>query len=477
MTADAEAHARPTHVLWTLILAPIGVFLTALDVVVVSTALPVIQQDLNASLSDLEWTINAYNLVLACLLLTGAALGDRFGRKKMFVLGIAVFTLASAAAALSDAAPALIVARVVQGAGAAVVMPLTLTLIIDAFPTGKRGAALGIWGGVTGLGVAAGPVVGGAITEGVSWQWIFWVNVPVGAAVAALSALKLRESRGPRPQLDPAGLTLAAVGLLALVWAPVRAPSAGWGSAEVIVALAVGALFTAAFVAWELRAPHPMLPMDYFRRRGFATANAVGFLQNVSLIGALFMISQMFQTGLGYSPLGAGLRILIWNGTLMVVAPLAGALADRIGDRPLMSLGMLLQAVGLGWLAAVADLGVGYPSLVLPLLVAGVGISLCFPPVANLVTNSVPFDDAGVAAGVNSAMREVGSVFGVAIASLVFANSGSYASPVEFMDGFTAAAWVLAAVAAVGVLPAVLAPGKAVAPAPVGLGREEVKVG
>ncbi|MGP3967913.1 MFS transporter [Streptomyces sp. 6N223] len=444
---------------WTLLLAPVGIFLTALDVVVVSTSLPVMQRELDASLADLEWTINAYNLAFACLLLTGAALGDRFGRRRMFVAGILVFTLASAAAALSTSAGTLIAARVAQGVGAAVVMPLTLTLIIDAFPAGKRGTALGIWGGVAGLGVAAGPVVGGAITEGLAWQWIFWVNVPVGLAVAALSALRLRESRGARAsRLDVAGLALAAAGLFPLTWGAVRAPAVGWSSAEVVGSLAAGAAFLAAFLAWERRAREPMLPLALFRRRGFATSNAVAFLQSFSLIGSLFMIAQMFQTGLGHSPLGAGVRMLVWNATLMVVAPVAGALADRFGNRPLMLLGMALQAGGLAWLAAVTEPGVGYLALALPLLVSGVGISMVFPPVANLVTSSVPFDDVGVASGVNSAMREVGAVFGVATVSVVFAAQGGYASPEAFLDGFGPAMWVAAGVALAAVVPAALAP-------------------
>jgi len=454
-----------TRAVWTMVLAPIGVFLTSLDVVVVATALPVLRTRLGASLADLEWTINAYNLVFACLMLTGAALGDRFGRRRMYVAGLTVFSLASAAAALSTSAEELIVARVVQGAGAAVVLPLTLTLITQAFPAGKRGMAIGIWGGVSGLGVAAGPVVGGAITEGLSWQWIFWVNVPVGIAVAVLSALKLKESRGTRSELDIVGLVLAGAGVFALVWAPARAPSVGWGTAEVIGALVAGVVLVAAFLAWERRARHPMVPLAYFRRRGFATANAVAFIQNVSLIGSLFILSQLFQIGLGYSPLQAGLRILVWNGTLMVTAPIAGALADRYGNRPFMVLGLLMQAGGLAWLAATVVAGVGYGSLVAPLIVAGVGISMVFPTVANLVTGSLPDEEAGVAAGVNSALRELGSVFGIAIIALVFANAGSYASPGSFIDGFVPAMWVAAAVALVAALPALLSPATAAAPA------------
>ncbi|HZC61186.1 MAG TPA: DHA2 family efflux MFS transporter permease subunit [Streptosporangiaceae bacterium] len=449
---------------WTLVLAGLGAFMAALDVVVVATALPTLQTHLGASLADLEWTINAYNLVFGGLMLTGAALGDRFGRRRMYVLGLLVFVLGSAMAALSPGTGALIAARVVQGAGAALLVPLTLTLISDAFPAEKRGAAIGIWGGITGLGVAAGPVVGGAIVQGISWQWIFWLNVPIGLAVAALSALRLRESRGPRPQLDFVGMALAGIALFALTWAPVRAPSAGWGSAEVIGSFLAGAVFLAGFLAWERRAVYPMLPLAYFRRRGFATANAVIFFQFISLIGSLFFITQLFQIGLGYSPLQAGLRILVWMATPMLVAPVAGALADKIGNRPFMVAGLVMQAAGLGWLASVAEPGVSYATLVAPLIIAGVGVSMCFPTVANAVTSSVPPADVGVAAGTNNALNALGGVFGVAILAAVFAAHGSYASPASFIEGFRPAEWTAAAVAAAGVIAAVLAPPKSQRP-------------
>jgi len=445
---------------WTLVLASLGAFLAALDVVVVATALPVMRVDLGASLSDLEWTINAYNLVFACLMLTGAALGDRFGRRRTYVVGLVAFAAASAGAALSTTAGELITARVAQGVGAALLMPLTLTLISDAFPVEKRGVAIGIWGGVSGLGVAAGPVLGGAIVEGAAWQWIFWLNVPVALVVAALSVLRLRESHGPRPQLDLGGLVLAGAGMFALTWAPVRAPTVGWASTEVIGALVTGALFVAAFLAWERRVRYPMLPLAYFRSRGFNTANGVIFFQFISLIGSLFFITQLFQIGMGYSPLGAGLRILVWMAMPMLVAPIAGALSDKLGNKPFMLLGMVLQAAGLGWLALVVETGVSYSTLVPPLIVAGIGIAMCFPTTANAVTASVPAEDAGVAAGANTALRELGGVFGVAILAAAFAANGSYNSPASFIDGFKPAMLVAALVPLLGVVAAALAPGR-----------------
>jgi len=441
---------------WTLALAAFGTFLTALDIVVVSTALPTLRTELHASLADLEWTINGYNLVFAALMLTGAALGDRFGRKRVYIAGVTLFTVASAAAALSSSALALIVTRLVQGAGAALVLPLTVTLVADIVPAARRAMAIGVLGGVTGLGVATGPVLGGAIVEGASWQWIFWINVPVGVAVAVLSALRLRESRGPRPQLDVPGLALAGAAMFALVWAPVRAPSAGWGSAGVLGALAAGVLLAAAFVAWELRAAHPMVPIDVFRRRAFSAANTVGFLQQISLIGSLFMITQLFQVGMGYSPLDAGVRILVWMATPVLIAPPAGILAGRFGNRPVLLVGLVLQAAGLAWLAAEA--GSSYGHLVVPLVVAGIGISLCFPVVANAITDAVPFAQVGIASGANKATVELGSVFGVAILAAVFAHSGGYASPSDFVDGFRPAIYTAAAIAALALFAAAAVP-------------------
>jgi EmrB/QacA subfamily drug resistance transporter len=443
---------------WTLIVTSLGVFMTALDTLVVTTALPALRADLGASLSDLEWTVNAYNLAFACFLLTGAALGDRFGRRRMFALGLAGFTAASAAAALSPDVGALIAARAVQGAAAAVVMPLTLTLLSEAFPVERRGAAIGIWGGITGLAVASGPVVGGAVVDGIGWHWIFWLNVPVGLALIPLAATKLTESFGPRPQLDVPGLVLAGGGLLAVAWGLVRATGAGWGSAEVLASLAAGAAILAAFGAWERRTPTPMLPLSLFRNRTFASANAVSFFLTAALFGALFLMSQFFQTALGHSPLQAGVRLLPWTATPMLVAPLAGALADRYGNRLFMALGLALQAAGLAWVAAIAAPQVGYAELGVALTVAGVGTSMTFPTVANAVMGSVPPSEAGVASGTNSAVRELGGVFGIAVLAAVFAHRGGYGTPAEFADGFTAALWVGAGLSSLGALAALAAP-------------------
>jgi EmrB/QacA subfamily drug resistance transporter len=457
--APSEAAERSRN-RWTLVLASLAVFMTALDTLVVTTALPVLRVDLHASLASLEWTVNAYNLCFACLLLTGAALGDRFGRRRTFTIGLSIFTAASAAAALSPSAGALIAARAIQGAGAAIVMPLTLTLISAAFPAEKRGAAIGLWGGITGLAVAAGPVVGGAVVDGLDWHWMFWLNVPIGLVLIPLARRRLAESFGPGGPLDIVGLVLVGAGLLAVTWGLVRANGAGWESAEVTSAFVLGVALIGAFVTWERRSRAPMLPIALFRERGFVTANAVSFFMYAGLFGALFLMSQFLQTALGYSPLGAGVRLLPWTMPPMVIAPIAGVLADRYGNRPFMVLGLALQALGYSWVALIAHPGVGYAALGLAFTVAGVGTSFCFPTVANAVMGSATPAQAGVASGTNSALRELGGVFGVAVLAAVFAHRGTYDSPGLFVDGFTQALWVGAALSALGIVAALLSPGR-----------------
>jgi EmrB/QacA subfamily drug resistance transporter len=462
-TVPLPTHSRDVgapHKKWTVVLASLGVFMTALDTLVVTTSLPALRVDLHSSLSNLEWTVNAYNLAFACFILTGAALGDRFGRRRMYTAGLALFTAASAAAAASPDVGMLIVARAFQGVGAAIVFPLTLTLISEAFPIEKRGAAIGLWGGITGLGVAIGPVVGGAVVNGISWHWIFWLNVPVGIALIPLAAKRLTESFGPRPQLDIVGLLLAGAGALGLTWGLVRGNAAGWGSGEVLATLLGGATFIAAFIEWERRATNPMLPLAMFRQRTFASANAVSVFMYAGLFGALFLMSQFFQTALGYSPLGAGLRLLPWSMPPMFIAPIAGVLADRYGNRPFMALGLALQAGGLAWVALIAAPGVSYLEIGVALTIAGIGTSFCFPTVANAIMGSVPLEEAGIASGANSALREFGGVLGVAVLASVFARQGVYTSPRVFIDGFTQAIWVAVGFSALGVVAALLTGGR-----------------
>jgi EmrB/QacA subfamily drug resistance transporter len=452
-----ESHRR-----WTIVLAGLGVFMTALDNMVVTTALPVLRVSLHTGLSSLEWTVNAYLLAFACLLMAGAALGDRFGRRRMFVVGIAVFTAASAAAALSPSVGVLIAARVLQGAGAAIAFPLTLTLISEAFPVHKRGAAIGMWGAIGGMAAAFGPVIGGAIVSGINWHWIFWVNVPIGLAVVALAPSRLSESFGPRPRIDVIGVALAAAGSLGITWALVRANTVGWGNLEVLAALFESAVAVVGFLVWERSTPSPMLPLELFRRRGFAAANAVSFFLYAGLIGALFLMTQLLQTELGHSPLMAGVMLLPWTAAAGLVSPIAGSLAERFGNRPFMTIGMAFQAIGLGWIAAGASTGMGYLQLGLALGIAGVGIGMVFPTVANAVLASVPPSEAGVASGTNSTLRELGGVLGVAILAAVFTRRGIYTSPQLFIDGFSAAVWVAAGLSALGMIAAALSPGRAI---------------
>jgi EmrB/QacA subfamily drug resistance transporter len=447
---------------WVLALTGIGSLMAALDTLVVATALSTIRVDLGASIEELEWTVNAYNLSFAVLLMTGAALGDRLGRRRLYAAGLGLFAVASAACALAPDVGWLIAARAVQGAGAALLMPLGLALLSAAFPPERRGTAIGIFSAITGLAVASGPFVGGAVVEGLAWEWIFWVNVPIGLVAVPLVLTRMKESFGADTALDIPGLALVTAGALGIVWGLVRGNSAGWGSPEVIGSLAAGALLTIAFVAWELRTHEPMLPMRFFRSRAFSAGNAAIFFTFASLFGAVFFFAQLLQTVLGYGPLDAGLRLIPWTATFMTVAPIAGALADRFGERPFMVGGLLLQAVGMGWIALIAEPGMSYLEFVVPAIVAGIGVSMAIPAAQNSVVGSVAIEAVGKAAGTNSMMRELGGVFGIAIAVAVFAGAGSFASASAFVGGFAPAIGVVAALSLAGAIAGSALPGRRV---------------
>jgi MFS family permease len=438
--------------------------MVSLDIQVVATALPVIRVHLHASLAALEWTMNAYTLTFAVLLLTGAALGERFGRRRMLAAGVAIFTAASAACALAPSAGALIAARAVQGAGAAVMLPLALSLLSAAFPPERRAWAIGIFSSVTGIAVGMGPVVGGAITQGLAWQWIFWLNIPIGVAMLPLILTRIPTSAaaaagpgqssaaaggpgqssaaaaGPGQSgtvsLDPVGLVLATGGVLGIVWALIRANGSGWGSAEIIGTLTAGVLLTALFIGWELRAASPMVPLRLFRTPAFAAGNVVAFAVFAMLLALVFFMAQYLQTGLGYGPLGTGVRLLPGWATLTVVAPIAGSLIGRVGERPLIAGGLAASAAGLAWIAAIARTGLPYWELVAPMVIAGCGVSFAIPAAASAVMGSVPPPMIGKASGTYNTLRQLGGVFGVAICAAVFAANGGYASPADFTDGF-----------------------------------------
>jgi EmrB/QacA subfamily drug resistance transporter len=458
---QTTSNAKPSRATtWTLALVSAALFMVTLDNLVVTTALPSIRVDLGASISDLEWTVNAYTLAYAVFLLTGAALGDRLGRRRMFVVGLSVFTAASAAAALAPSTDALIAARALQGLGAAIVTPLTLTLLSDAFPEGRRGVALGIWSGISGLGVALGPVVGGAVVDGISWHWIFWINVPVGAIVIPLALARLRESRGASRRLDPPGVALVSGGLLGIVYGLVQAPGHGWTSPLVLSTLIGGIVLLAAFVAWERRTDVPMLPMQFFRSRAFSATNVVSLAMYFGMFGSIFLLAQFFQTAQHYTPLEAGLRTLPWTAMPIFVAPIAGVLSDKIGSRPLMFTGLALQSSALVWFATILDPAMPYGKIVVPFVLAGTGMALVFAPAANAVLSSVPAAAAGQASGATNAIREVGGVLGIAVLATVFSSAGSFASPKAFSDGLQPAILVGAAVLAVGAIAALLVPGR-----------------
>jgi EmrB/QacA subfamily drug resistance transporter len=475
---SASTHTKSkTAIGWVVALTAIGSLMAALDTLVVSTALSTIRRDLGASVQQLEWTVNAYNLSFAVLLITAAALGDRYGRRSFYAIGLGLFAGASALSALAPSVGWLIATRALQGAGAALVLTLGLALLSAAFRPERRGTAIGLFSAVTGIAVASGPLVGGAIAEGLNWEWIFWLNVPIGLVAIPLVLSRIEESFGGDTGLDLSGLALVSGGAFGIVWGLVRGNSVGWGSLEVVGALAAGLLLVGAFIAWELRAAEPMLPMRLFRSRAFSAGNAAIFFTLASLFGAVFFFAQMLQTALGYGPLEAGLRLMPWTITFITVAPLVGTLVDRFGERPFMVGGLSLQALGMAWIALIADPGLTYSQFVLPSIVAGVGVSMAIPSAQNSVVGSVAIEDVGKAAGANSMMRELGGVFGIALAVAVFAGTGSFASAHAFLNGFAPAIAVVAALSLAGAIVALALPSRRRAGETVPLGTVPVLEG
>jgi EmrB/QacA subfamily drug resistance transporter len=443
---------------WTFAITAAALSMFSLDRQIVAIALPSIRVDLHAGLQTLEWTVSGYTLSFCVLLLPSAALGDRFGRRRMFTAGIAIFTAASAACALAPSAGALVAARVVQGAGGSLIIPLSLTILAAATPELRRGRILGAWGAVALAASSLGPVVGGALTQGLSWRWVFWLNVPIGVALVPLARRRLDETHGPRRPLDFPGIALSAAGLSAALWALIEAGRLGWGSHRVLASLCAGAMILCAFLAWERRSPAPMMPLRFFRSRPFAAAGTVSLLAYLAFFGSFFLVAQLLQIGLGASPLGAGLELLVLSGAVVIMAPIAGVLCDRLGPRPLLIGSMMLESVALAWLAAVAAPGVVYLDIAPALALGGVAAAGLFAPIQAALLGAVKAQEQGQASGVAMVIRELGGVIGVAVLGTVFAAHGSTASAGGFLAGFRPALFAGAAIAGVGALAAVSLP-------------------
>lgn len=458
MKTIGTEHATSRTARWTALICGLAIFMASLDNLIVTTALPSIRLGLHTDIEGLQWVTNAYTLTYAVLLLTGAAIADRYGRKRLFLIGLTVFTGSSAWAALAPGVGALIAARTVQGVGAAIVTPLTLTLIAAAVPPQRRGAVLGAWGAISGLGIALGPVIGGAIVEHSSWTWIFWINVPIGLVLLVMAGPLLRESRRPTVSLDLLGTLLATAGLFGVVFALVRGNDVGWTSGEVLGPLSGGTVLVAGFVGWEFRAQAPILPMSLFGNRGFSATNTVALAMGFGMFGSVFLLAQFLQTVQKYTPLEAGLLTLPWTGMPLIVSPIAGIVSNRVGGRRLLIAGMVFQAVGLGWITAVLDPAVAYSALVVPFALSGIGMGLFFAPIARLALGFVPRELEGVASGASNALRQLGTVLGVSVLGAVFSAKGGFSSGRQFVDGLVPAMWVGTVVLGFAVLIAISIP-------------------
>ncbi len=441
-----------------LLATGIPMFMATLDNLVMTNALPVLHVDLTASVEELQWFINAYTLVFASVILMAVALGDRFGRRTVFAVGIGIFTIASAAAAFSTDPTQLIVARAVQGLGGAGIMPLSLSLLAGAVEPRRRPLAIGIWGGIAGLGVAAGPLIGGAVVEGWNWQGIFWINVPVGIVAIPLVLAILPNSFGEKLRADVIGLLLAGLGVLGIVFGIVRGNPAGWDSMEVVGSLTAGVVLLIAFLIWERRTPAPLLPLRLFRDRSFSIANIVGFGFSFGMFGAVFILIQFLQIVQGHSPLQAAILTTPWTMAPMIVAPLAGAFAGRIGTRILIVAGLLFQAAGLFWLAAVMTATVPYTTMLPAFISAGIGMGLVFAPSSTAVLAHIRPEDTAKASGTNSTLREIGVALGIAVLTAVFTGAGGQLTPTGYVDAAIPAVFTGAAVLVATALVALLLP-------------------
>ncbi|WP_391572453.1 MFS transporter [Cohnella sp.] len=420
-----------------LVVTCIVLFMAMLDNLVIGVALPSIQSDLNASLSDLEWFMNAYTLAFAVLLIPFSVLGESIGRKKVFLAGVVVFTLGSLLCGLSDSSLALILSRALQGVGGAAVVPLSLTLVNSAFPPEKRAAAIGLWSGISGLGLSVGPLVGGLIMEGAPWQMIFYVNVPIGVLALLFGLRWLGESRGVRKPLDPVGVLLLTSGLFGLIFGLERGNSEGWGTPIVVGSLALGLLLLVLFYFWERTRLVPLVRFDLFRSRAYFFYTFAGFWMNAGVFGAIFLLTLFLQQAQGFTPLQAGVREMAWTTMTMIAAPLAGLAISRLGNRNVLMAGLLFQTAALAWFALlIRARGFDFPFIEMlgPMMLAGTGMGLSFTPLSHGLISSAPEEAVGEASGVGNATRELGGVFGIAIGGLIFQSGSAIRSPQDFAD-------------------------------------------
>jgi EmrB/QacA subfamily drug resistance transporter len=464
MTTTREAPAsieRPTRripVPLAIAAAGLPMFMAMLDNLVMTNALPVISVDLGASVEELQWFVNAFTLTFATFILMAAALGDRFGRRTVFITGIVVFTLASVLSALSTEPWMLIASRALQGFGAAGIMPLSLTLIAGAVPQRLRPLAIGIWGGIAGLGVAAGPLIGGAVVEGWNWQAIFWLNIPVGLIAVPLALIALPNSFGARVRADVLGVVLVGLGVLGVVFGIVRGNDAGWGSTEVAGSLALGAALIVAFIVWESKATAPLLPLWLFRDRSFSIANVIGLTFSFGMFGSIFILIQFLQVVQKHTPLEAGVMTMPWTMAPMVIAPLAGFIAPRVGTRALIVTGLTLQSLGIFWLGATMSADAAYTTMLPGFIAAGIGMGLVFAPMSTAVLATMKEADHAKASGTNSTLREIGTALGIAVLTAIFVGAHGALTPDLYVDAARPAVLTGAAVLAGTVLVALLLP-------------------
>ncbi len=457
-TTSEAATVRPPLAA-AIVATSIPLFMATLDNLVVVFALPVIKEHLGGSAESMQWVVNAYTLAYAALLLTAAALGDRFGRRLMFAVGIVLFTAASATCALAGDTTVLITARAFQGAGAAAMVPLSLTLLGAAVPPNMREVAIGIWGGISGLGVAIGPLISGAVVDGLAWQWIFWLNVPLGVLVLPFMWKTLHESRGPDRELDLVGLVLVAGGVFAMTWAIIRSDSHGWTSGDTLGVLFGGVGLILLFVLWQARTRTPLMPLRLFRYGAFSVLNFTTLTFSFGVFGTVFLFAQFFPAVEGLSPLASGVRTLPWTMVPMITAPLSALLVPKLGAKVIVSAGLAMQAGALAWIASTTGTNVPYSTFVPSFILGGAGMGMTLAPMATVVLSSTPEADHGKASGVNNTLRELGIALGIAVLSSVFAANGDYSSPAHFVDGLRPAVWAGMVVVAIGAVVALLLPG------------------